>query len=36
MLLRIPSVLTGEELAEVRHLLARAGWFDGKVPPGRP
>lgn len=35
MLLRVQGVLTAEELAHCRQLLARAGWVDGKVTAGR-
>jgi PKHD-type hydroxylase len=34
MLLRIPKVLTTEELAEVRRILADAQWVDGRVTAG--
>lgn len=34
MLLQIPDILTAEELAEVRRLLADADWVDGKVTAG--
>ena len=35
MLLRVQGVLTAEELAQCRQLLARAGWVDGKATAGR-
>lgn len=35
MLLRIPGLLTTEELAHARQLLARAEWIDGRVTAGR-
>lgn len=34
MLLHIPEVLTPEELAHGRALLARAGWADGRITAG--
>src|SRR5947207_12882462 len=34
MLLRIPSALSDDELRQVRALLARAPWADGKVTAG--
>lgn len=34
MLLRIPSALSGDELRDVRALLARAPWTDGKATAG--
>ena len=35
MLLRIPGLLTVEELAQARQLLARGAWVDGRVTAGR-
>lgn len=34
MLLHVPAVLNAEELAELRQLLAKAEWADGKVTAG--
>jgi PKHD-type hydroxylase len=34
MLLHIPDVLTADELAHARQLLADAGWVDGRVTAG--
>jgi PKHD-type hydroxylase len=34
MLVQIPSVLAGEQLAAARALLARADWVDGRVTAG--
>lgn len=34
MLIQIPNVLTPEELAQARDLLAQASWVDGKVTAG--
>jgi len=34
MLLPIPDVLTAEQVAQARHILARADWVDGKVTAG--
>jgi PKHD-type hydroxylase len=34
MLLTIPDVLTGDEVAEAREQLARADWVDGRVTAG--
>ena len=35
MLLRIPGLLTVDELAQARDLLARGTWIDGRVTAGR-
>ena len=34
MIVRIPQVLTAEELANVRERLAKASWVDGRVTAG--
>lgn len=34
MILRIPNLLTAEELAAIRTLLAKASWVDGRVTAG--
>jgi PKHD-type hydroxylase len=34
MLLQIPQVLTADELAQVRQLLAQADWSDGRITAG--
>ena len=34
MLLRIPNVLTPEELAQVRQLILGADWADGRITAG--
>ncbi len=34
MLLQIPDVLTGEQVAHARHLLDTANWVDGRVTAG--
>ena len=34
MLLHVPEVLTGDELAQARRWLAESGWADGRITAG--